>query len=213
MALANPGIIAARRRARPGHFRRTPWLDDAITVADIDARRRPLGCCASWRPEGPACLSASLSSRERWSRLVRGGSANETGAASRGVVRSCLSFVPANLRWEPLIGVDGAIELAAERKSTGRRRNGSRSPTALDRRGGVDPNDPLLTKDQAALLLNVAVRFIDRCVVERRIRYVKFGRYIRIPQSAIDEYVAASTVAAMPASPTSRPRFRTATAR
>jgi excisionase family DNA binding protein len=35
--------------------------------------------------------------------------------------------------------------------------------------------DPLLTKDEAAELLNVAVRFVDRCVVERRIRYVKWG--------------------------------------
>jgi excisionase family DNA binding protein len=59
----------------------------------------------------------------------------------------------------------------------------------------------------------VAVRFIDRCVIERRIRYVKFGRYIRIPRSAIDEYVAASTVNARQAVTVGRPRLRNASAR
>jgi excisionase family DNA binding protein len=90
---------------------------------------------------------------------------------------------------------------------------GSRRARSVDGREKPDPSDPLLTKDQAAQLLNVAVRFIDRCVIERRIRYVKFGRYIRIPQSAIDEYVAASTVNARPGGMAAHPRrFRDATA-
>jgi excisionase family DNA binding protein len=58
--------------------------------------------------------------------------------------------------------------------------------------------DELLTKEEAARILRVAVRYIDRCVVERRIRFVKLGRYIRIPRSAIDEYIARCTVNARP---------------
>jgi excisionase family DNA binding protein len=80
------------------------------------------------------------------------------------------------------------------------------------RADGPDSNDELLTKDEAAQILKVAVRYIDRCVVERRIRYVRFGRYIRIPRSAIDEYVAASMVDARPATG-SVPRLREVTAR
>lgn len=76
---------------------------------------------------------------------------------------------------------------------------------ASDRRG---PTDKLLTKDEAAEVLKVAVRFIERCVVERRIRYVKVGRYIRIPESAIDEYVEASTVPAYSPAPRPRPGSR-----
>jgi excisionase family DNA binding protein len=58
---------------------------------------------------------------------------------------------------------------------------------------------PAGIKEEAARILKVAVRYIDRCVVERRIRFVKLGRYIRIPRSAIDEYVARCTVDARPA--------------
>jgi excisionase family DNA binding protein len=71
-------------------------------------------------------------------------------------------------------------------------------------RGDVEQ---LLTKEEAARILKVAVRYIDRCVLERRIRFVKLGRYIRIPRSAIDEYVARCTVDARPAELAgSRPR-------
>ena len=80
-----------------------------------------------------------------------------------------------------------------------------RRPTTSQRtvraeRPGQDPRyeDRLLTKEETAQALNVAVRFVERCVIERRIRYVKIGRYIRIPQSAIDEYLAAATVEAYP---------------
>jgi excisionase family DNA binding protein len=71
--------------------------------------------------------------------------------------------------------------------------------------------DRLLTKDEAADVLKVAVRFIDRCVVERRIRYVKVGRHIRIAESALEAYVAASTVepfCAVPVAPFGERRAR-----
>ncbi len=52
----------------------------------------------------------------------------------------------------------------------------------------------LLTKAEAAARLNVAERFIERCVEQRRIRFVRVGRFVRIPDSAITDFVAAATV-------------------
>ncbi|MCM3297245.1 excisionase family DNA-binding protein [Streptomyces pseudogriseolus] len=52
----------------------------------------------------------------------------------------------------------------------------------------------LLTVDQVAERLGTGVRFARRLVEERRIRYVKVGRHVRIPESAVREYLAAHTV-------------------
>jgi excisionase family DNA binding protein len=54
--------------------------------------------------------------------------------------------------------------------------------------------EPLYTKPEAAELLNVSVRFVSRCVFERRIRFVKVGGLIRIPHSAIVELLDQGTV-------------------
>ena len=55
-------------------------------------------------------------------------------------------------------------------------------------------NDPLLTIDQAAELLGTGPRFPRRLIAERRIRFVHVGRHVRIPQSALIEFVLANTV-------------------
>ncbi len=52
----------------------------------------------------------------------------------------------------------------------------------------------LLTVDQVAERLGTGVRFARRLVEERRIRYVKVGRHVRIPESAVRDYLAAHTV-------------------
>ena len=52
----------------------------------------------------------------------------------------------------------------------------------------------LLTRQEAADYLNVNLRFITRCVQERRIGYVRVGRMVRIPLTAITEYVESSAV-------------------
>jgi excisionase family DNA binding protein len=75
---------------------------------------------------------------------------------------------------------------------------GAGNSTAVDR---------LLTKIEAADRLNVAPRFVERCIVQRRIRFVRVGRFIRVPESAIDEFVEAGTVDVRGATP-SRPGFR-----
>ena len=55
-------------------------------------------------------------------------------------------------------------------------------------------NDPLFTVEEAAELLGTGPRFPRRLIAERRIRYVKVGRHVRIPQSALIEFVTTNTV-------------------
>ncbi|MCZ4117905.1 helix-turn-helix domain-containing protein [Streptomyces sp. H39-S7] len=55
-------------------------------------------------------------------------------------------------------------------------------------------NDRLLTVEEAAERLGTGVRFIRRLIQERRIRYVKLGKPVRIPTTAIDAYIAEHTV-------------------
>ncbi|MEY9487329.1 excisionase family DNA binding protein [Streptomyces calvus] len=64
-------------------------------------------------------------------------------------------------------------------------------------------NDRYLSVDQVAELLGTTSRFPRRLIEERRIRYVKVGRYVRIPESALREYIASRTV-----EPLRRPRSR-----
>ncbi|MFN0284719.1 MAG: helix-turn-helix domain-containing protein [Kineosporiaceae bacterium] len=54
--------------------------------------------------------------------------------------------------------------------------------------------DPLLSVDQAGELLGTGVRFPRRLIAERRIRFVRIGRHVRIPESAVIEFVNANTV-------------------
>lgn len=55
--------------------------------------------------------------------------------------------------------------------------------------------EPLLTVREAAPLLGAkSERFPRRLIAERRIRFVRVGRHVRIPESAIAEYVKANTV-------------------
>ncbi|MGW0553348.1 excisionase family DNA-binding protein [Streptomyces sp. NPDC002926] len=54
--------------------------------------------------------------------------------------------------------------------------------------------DRLLTVHQVAELLGTTVRFPRRLIEERRITFVKVGRHVRIPESALVDFVAAHTV-------------------
>ncbi|HEX6238923.1 MAG TPA: excisionase family DNA-binding protein [Acidimicrobiales bacterium] len=55
----------------------------------------------------------------------------------------------------------------------------------------------LLTVGEAAERLGTSVRFPRRLIAERRIRYVKVGRHVRIPELAIEQLIAAGTVEAL----------------
>ena len=52
----------------------------------------------------------------------------------------------------------------------------------------------LLTVRQAAELLGTSERFPRRLIAERRIRFVRVGRHVRIPESALGEFIAAGVV-------------------
>lgn len=55
-------------------------------------------------------------------------------------------------------------------------------------------NDRLLTVEEAAERLGTGVRFIRCLITERRIRYVKLGKHVRISDSVLTAYVEERTV-------------------
>jgi excisionase family DNA binding protein len=61
-------------------------------------------------------------------------------------------------------------------------------------------DDPLLTVAEAAELLKTSERFPRRLIAERRIRFVKVGRFVRIPESALREFITAGLVEPLTAS-------------
>jgi excisionase family DNA binding protein len=56
------------------------------------------------------------------------------------------------------------------------------------------PADRLLTVGQVAEVLGTSERFPRRLIDERRIRFVRVGRHVRIPESALREFIAAGLV-------------------
>jgi excisionase family DNA binding protein len=56
------------------------------------------------------------------------------------------------------------------------------------------PPDQLLTVDAAADRLSTSPRFIRRLIAERRIEFVKVGRYVRISESALNDFIDAGRV-------------------
>lgn len=56
-------------------------------------------------------------------------------------------------------------------------------------------HDQLLTVAQAGDYLGTGERFIRRLIAQRRISYVKLGKYVRLQRSTLDAYIAAGRVA------------------
>ncbi|WP_017559166.1 helix-turn-helix domain-containing protein [Nocardiopsis baichengensis] len=56
------------------------------------------------------------------------------------------------------------------------------------------PSGRLLTVAEAADRLNTTLRYPRRLIEERRITFVKIGRHVRIPESALDEFITAGVV-------------------
>ena len=54
--------------------------------------------------------------------------------------------------------------------------------------------DRLLTVAQAAAILGTTQRFPRRLIEERRIRFVRVGRHVRIPEAALYDFIEAGTV-------------------
>jgi excisionase family DNA binding protein len=58
-------------------------------------------------------------------------------------------------------------------------------------------SDRLLTVAEAAELLGTSERFPRRLIADRRIRFVRIGRLVRIPETALREFIAAGVVEPM----------------
>ncbi|MFF4228999.1 helix-turn-helix domain-containing protein [Streptomyces sp. NPDC001820] len=51
-----------------------------------------------------------------------------------------------------------------------------------------------LSVSEVAELLGTTERFPRRLIAERRIRFVKVGRHVRIPESVVSAFIEANTV-------------------
>ena len=63
---------------------------------------------------------------------------------------------------------------------------------------GIEGNDQLLTVAQAGEYLSTGERFVRRLIAQRRISYVKLGKYVRLERSALDAFVQAGRVVNQP---------------
>jgi excisionase family DNA binding protein len=61
---------------------------------------------------------------------------------------------------------------------------------------GAGSRGALVNVSEAAERLGTPVRFVRRLVAERRIRFYKVGRYIRLDVADLDEFVSAGLVEA-----------------
>jgi excisionase family DNA binding protein len=61
-----------------------------------------------------------------------------------------------------------------------------------------------LTVAEVAELLGTTERFPRRLIAERRIRFVRVGRDVRIPESAVRELIAHGSVEPLPRPPPGR---------
>ena len=68
----------------------------------------------------------------------------------------------------------------------------SASASAVTRGGAADE---LLTPSQAGDYLQTGERFIRRLIAERRIAYVKLGKYVRLQRSALDAFIESGRIA------------------
>jgi excisionase family DNA binding protein len=55
-------------------------------------------------------------------------------------------------------------------------------------------SERLLTVAEAAEVLRTSERFPRRLIAERRVRFTRIGRHVRIPESALQEFIAAGLV-------------------
>lgn len=55
----------------------------------------------------------------------------------------------------------------------------------------------LLSVDDAAKVLGTTPRFPRRLIAERRIRFVRVGRHVRIPERELQEFIDEGTVERM----------------
>ena len=73
-----------------------------------------------------------------------------------------------------------------------------RVPSEAERGADAEPAAPrsgaALTVAEAADVLSTTVRFPRRLIEQRRVRFVRVGRHVRIPESALREFIEAGLV-------------------
>jgi excisionase family DNA binding protein len=92
--------------------------------------------------------------------------------------------------------------IARRSESIARRRRARTARWVVNKRRDVekqkewarDAVDQLFTVAEAAKQLATTEGHVRRLIFQRKMRFVRVGRLVRVPQSAIDEYVAAHTV-------------------
>src|SRR6185437_3236735 len=77
-------------------------------------------------------------------------------------------------------------------RPTARQQPGNRERGMTGGEAGL--SDRLLTVAEAAEMLRTSERFPRRLIAERRIRFTRVGRHVRIPESALREFIAAGLV-------------------
>ena len=66
--------------------------------------------------------------------------------------------------------------------------------TTSERVASLEQRNQLLTVAEAGDYLGTGERFIRRLVAQRRITYVKLGKYVRLQRSILDEFIEAGRV-------------------
>lgn len=66
--------------------------------------------------------------------------------------------------------------------------------TVVQQFGKEDEMEQLLTVAEAAKILGTTDRFPRRLISQRRIKFVRVGRHVRIPERALEEFIAAGAV-------------------
>ena len=64
----------------------------------------------------------------------------------------------------------------------------------MTRKVGNPAGGRLLTVSEVAAILSTSERFPRRLIAERRIRFVRVGRHVRIPESVLREFIAAGLI-------------------
>ena len=67
----------------------------------------------------------------------------------------------------------------------------------MTREVGKPAREWLLTVSEVAAILSSSERFPRRLIAERRIRFVRVGRHVRIPESVLREFIAAGLIEAI----------------
>lgn len=108
--------------------------------------------------------------------------------------------------------IDRAQRTAANRSSAGNSPGRSRGPKPLPANAAHHQADlwtvtrqssnevemeQLLSVGEAAKVLGTTDRFPRRLISERRIRFVRVGRHVRIPAGELEVFIAAGTVNAV----------------